>query len=155
VAAAHHAMMPNRIIRYLGQTSTSPISNSSLQKANGPVFDAWHRVCECQIVRNAIFILAGVLLVGCASQPAVMQSSNITPPQITGGSTALAFDAPITLGEPSIDISRDDRGPAAFLGFVDESVSSYDVFSFNRQASDRSDRFFQDSFTEKTGTIRR
>jgi hypothetical protein len=108
-----------------------------------------------QIVRKIIFILAGVLLTGCATQPPVMQSSNIAPPPTTGGSTALAFDAPITQGEPSIDISRDDRGPTAFLGFVDESTSVYDIFTLNRQSSDRSDRFFQDSYTEKTGTIRR
>jgi hypothetical protein len=149
-------MMPPHNIRYIGWASTSQTSNSPPQKANRQICGVWHRVCERQIVLKIIFILAGALLAGCATEPPVMQTSNTTPPQpITGGSAALVFDAPITLAEAPINISRDDRGPAAFLGFVDESVSSYDTFSFNRQSSDRSDRYFQDSFTEKTGTIRR
>jgi hypothetical protein len=99
--------------------------------------------------------MLGLVLTGCATQqPAVMPVSN-TPQPITGGSSALAFDVPITFSEPPIEISRDDRGPAAFMGFDQPSTSYYDTFSYNRQSSDRSDRYVQESVTERIGSIQR
>jgi hypothetical protein len=83
-----------------------------------------------------------------------MQTSNI-PPQMAVASAALVFDAPITLDEAPLDISRSDRGPAAFWGFDQQSTSAYDVFTYNRQSTDRGDRFVQDSYSEKTGIIQR
>ena len=98
--------------------------------------------------------MAGILLTGCATQPPAMHTSNVAQP-ITGGASALAFDAPITLGEAPIEISRSDRGPAAFMGYDQQSTSAYDTVSYNRQTSDHSDRYIEESYTETTGSIQR
>ncbi len=96
-----------------------------------------------------------------------MQSNNISHPitdqpitasarlPITGGASALAFDAPITLGEAQVDVSRSDRGAAAFWGYEQQTSSAYDIFTYNRISSDRGDRYAQDSITEKTGIVQR
>ena len=99
-----------------------------------------------------MLILAGLLLTGCAAQPPAMQTRN-TAPLLAHASAALVFDAPITFSQPPIDISRDDRGAAAFMGFDQGSTTVYDVFSFNRQSTDRSDHYVQDSITETVGTV--
>jgi hypothetical protein len=110
-------------------------------------------------VRQTFLFMLGAILTGCASQPGAMQASNnphpINQPPITGGASALVFDAPITLGEPEIVVSRDDRGAAAFWGFEDQSSSAYDILTYNRTSTDRGDRYVQDSITEKTGVVQR
>ena len=147
-------MMPERIKRYIGLSWTIRISNISRQKATDAASVGWHRVCDPSNVRRISSILAGVILTGCASQQPAMQAGN-TPPAPVRTSAALVFDAPITFSEPEIDISRDDRGAAAFMGFDEGSTTSYDIFRYNRQSSDRGDRYVQDSITEKTGTLQR
>jgi hypothetical protein len=83
-----------------------------------------------------------------------MQTVN-TPTPVAVSSAALVFDAPITLDDAPVDISRSDRGPAAFWGYDQQSTSAYDIVTYNRQSSDRGDRYVQDSYTEKTGTVQR
>jgi hypothetical protein len=154
VGFEHHQMFPRRIIRYIESAFTSAISNSRLQKANATASVGWHPVCECQGVRNRLFILAGVILTGCATQQPAMRACN-TAPIIAHASAALVFDAPITFSEPEIDIPRDDRGAAAFMGFDDGSTTNYDIVSYSRQSSDRGDRYVQQAITEKTGSLQR
>lgn len=38
---------------------------------------------------------------------------------------ALAFDPPVLAGMPQLDLSRDDRGTAAFAGFQDATTTYY------------------------------
>jgi uncharacterized protein YcfL len=147
-------MMPQCIIPYIELISTFPISNIRRQKANATASIGWHRVCECHGVRKQLLILAGLILTGCASQQPAMQADN-TPPAPARTSAALVFDAPITFSEPEIEISRDDRGAAAFMGFDEGSTVQYDTYSYDRQSTDRGDRYVQDSITEKTGTLQR
>ncbi len=64
---------------------------------------------------------------------------------------ALAFDPPITLAEGPINISRDDRGPAALVGFEESSTTYYDIYSDNRQADDGSDRVVRESVSFREG----
>ncbi len=146
-------MLPKSIIPYIEPISTWQISNSGLEKANANASVDWHLVCDCIPVRKQFFILAGLLLTGCATQPPAMQTVN-TVPVVNRASAALVFDAPITTSEPSIDISRDDRGATAFMGFDEGSTTQYDVFSYNRQ-TERGDRYVQQEITERSGTLQR
>src|SRR5580704_3830721 len=82
-----------------------------------------------------IAILA-LTLAGCAShqpgaasnQPLANSQGSASAPQ-TGYSpspaAALAFDPPALAGSPRLDLSREDRGPAAFAGFEDETTTFY------------------------------
>ncbi len=94
------------------------------------------------------------MMTGCASQQPAMQTVTIAQ-QPQYACAAMAFDAPITLDQPAIDVSRADRGPAAFVGFEDINTSYYDVVNDDRQSTDRSDRFIRESVTERIGTTRR
>ena len=93
-------------------------------------------------------------MTGCAAQQPVL-------PVVTNSSAsevacaALVFDAPITLDEQPIDLSRSYRGPAAFVGYQDVSVSYYDVFTNNRESTGHGDRYYRDSFSEQTGSLSR
>ncbi len=68
---------------------------------------------------------------------------------------ALVFDAPITLYQPYVDISRDDRGPAALVGYDEGATSTYDIISDNRLTTDRSNLYLRESVTEQTGAVHR
>jgi hypothetical protein len=77
-------------------------------------------------MRWIAFTLLAAALAGCASQPAV-----VAPAQQAysydglAPAAALAFDPPVLAGMPQLDLSRDDRGTAAFVGFQDESTTYY------------------------------
>jgi len=79
----------------------------------------------------------------------------IIPAENAGASAALVFDAPITLYSPYIDISRDDRGQAALIGYEEGNTSTYDIVTDNRQSTDWSDRFVRESVTERIGVTHR
>lgn len=115
-------------------------------------------------MRNLNKFLGGVLLlgglVGCADGPrADMVMPNTTPvvyadtPSATA--SALAFDPPITIGQAGLDLSRQNHGEAAFAGFEDPQTDYEDVFTYNCQASDHSDRYERDSVTERVGVVHR
>jgi hypothetical protein len=104
-------------------------------------------------VRYQLLLVAGLMLSGCASEQPVMQADNA--PLVTGSAgataSALAFDVPITLYAPYIDISRDDRGPVAVVGYEEGGTSYYDVVTDNRQTTDGSDQFVREAVTERVG----
>jgi hypothetical protein len=97
-------------------------------------------------------ILAAIVLTGCAHQQPAMPAGNIPPPS---SAAALAFDPPLAMYDAPIDLSRADRGEAAFAGYEDESISYYGIYSDNRQASDGSDQVVRDAFSIRIGTARR
>ncbi len=92
---------------------------------------------------------------GCASDKQAMQASNTPPPPSQVTCAALAFDPPITLAEGPVNISRDNRGPAALAGFEEPSTSTYGIYSENRQADDGSDFVVRDAFSFRTGQVSR
>ena len=94
------------------------------------------------------------MLTGCAAQQPVMPAV-IIPPAAEMASAALCFDAPITLDQPAINLSRATRGPAAFIGFESTSVSYYDIVSDNRESTGWGDGFVRESFTERVGSTHR
>ena len=80
--------------------------------------------------RSLFVIVGGVLLTGCASsKPApTVSCPRQYLPAVAG---ALAFDPPVGAGTP--DLSREDRGPAAFGGFQSLTTEYYDVQTYDNQ----------------------
>jgi hypothetical protein len=69
-------------------------------------------------------------LAGCASQSPSAQP--VQPIQQSHGydnapAAVLAFDPPALAGSPQLDLSRDDRGTAAFLGYEDATTTYYSL----------------------------
>jgi hypothetical protein len=73
----------------------------------------------------------------------------------TAASAALAFDPPLTLSEPRLDLSRSTRGNAAFAGFEDTTTTYFYVRTDDRQTTDSTDRFTRDGYSAKVGALRR
>jgi hypothetical protein len=97
-------------------------------------------------------ILGAACLAGCATHhPAPVLLTTTT----TKASAALAFDPPMTLSEPRLDLSRDTRGNAAFAGFEDTTTTYYYVRTDDRQTTDFTDRFQRDGYSAKVGSLRR
>ncbi len=116
----------------------------------------WHTVYSSIDVKYLTPIFAVSLLVGCASQKQPSTASQIDPAHPPARSaSALAFDPPIALNETAPDQSRDVRGQAALIGFEEAQTSTFDVFTYNRQASDRSDYYDQEAVSERIGTTHR
>jgi hypothetical protein len=107
--------------------------------------------------------MAAVLVLGgCAVQPKAV-SSRQRPGDGYSLATAgaLALDPPVLAGAPRLDLSRDDRGPAAFAGFEDSSTTFYylrvdDWYSdFNGGRDRLRDDFGRRAVSETYGVISR
>ena len=67
-------------------------------------------------------------LAGCASQPASVLPVQQTHVYDNAPTAAvLAFDPPALAGMPQLDLSRDDRGASAFLGYEDATTTYYSL----------------------------
>lgn len=77
------------------------------------------------------------------------------PRSNTVTSAALAFDPPVTLVEPRLNLSRSARGEAAFAGFEDVTTTYFYVRTDDRQTTDFTDRFRREGYSAKIGSIRR
>jgi len=76
------------------------------------------------------FIFLALALAGCASQPAAVAPEQQPHAYLAApAATALAFDPPVLAGVPQLDLSRDDRGTAAFFGFQDATTTYYSLQS--------------------------
>lgn len=104
---------------------------------------------------KAVFLsLAGAVLVGCAAQP-MPAPSLVAVSTAPDASSALAFDPPITQDVVPLDLSRDTRGPAAFYGYQDSSISYFDTYTSDRRTTDSTDRLNRETYSEKVGDVRR
>ena len=101
------------------------------------------------LIMSAI-VLAGL---GCASH----KSAHMPGPNALRErpAAALVFTPAIAYGEPEIDLSRDVRQSAAFLGFEEPSATFFAVRSDDRQTSDGTDRFVRRSVSVKVGVTHR
>ena len=70
-------------------------------------------------------------------------------------SAALAFDPPLAIDQPPIDLSRSTRGEAAFYGFEDPTTSFYFVQTDDRRTTDNTDRYAREGFVGQTGAVHR
>lgn len=111
-------------------------------------------------------IILGGMLSGCAAAPpsrVTADQHDLPNPQVVDGeryasATAgtLAFDPPVIAGQPALDLSRENRGPAAFAGFDSGATTFYDIYTDDRQMSDWSrdgynDNFYRRAISEKVG----
>lgn len=79
-------------------------------------------------MRRVGFIFLAMALAGCASQPTGVSSVQQSHEYDSAPSApVLAFDPPAIAGMPELDLSRDDRGTAAFLGFQDATTTYYSL----------------------------
>jgi hypothetical protein len=72
------------------------------------------------------------LLGGCASKPTATVERPIDPYVDSPSAAALVFDAPIAQGQPRVTLYRDEREPAAFVGFEDLNATSFYVRTDDR-----------------------
>lgn len=74
---------------------------------------------------------------------------------------ALVVDPPVLAGNPVVDLSREDRGPAAFAGFEDSTTTFYylgidDWYSDDNGRRDGQNEDFQrHAVSETFGVIHR
>jgi hypothetical protein len=108
-------------------------------------------------MRLAVISLLALGLFGCASHsPAVAPeqqrqlsqsgSAQSQQPQqahqyAPSAAGALAFDPPVLAGMPKLDLSREGRDPAAFVGYEDLTTTIYDLQINDRQIDLGGDRF--------------
>ena len=88
---------------------------------------------------GAVILSIGICLTGCTARQAVV----VTAPQSfdSGGfeattASALVFDAPVTAGEPPVELSRDERAMSAFVSFEDPIITSFWIHTDDSQRSD-------------------
>jgi hypothetical protein len=92
-------------------------------------------------------------LIGCAARPAA--STALTPVPMAGYSypaSALCFTPPVAYALPPLDLSRDDRSPAAYAGFQ-QSTTSYTYTRIDdHQSTDFLNSYDRQTFIEQIGT---
>ena len=90
------------------------------------------------------------LVAGCAEQqqPKPLLQRDAYPESAI---SALVFDPPVIAGEPPVELSRDDRRPAAFIGYEDTTATYYDVHTYDRQSTDGDNFFERSSIMDKVG----
>ena len=102
--------------------------------------------------RKCVIAIA-LLACGCAAhkpEPKA-QALPITTSYASVPAGSLVFDPPVIVGQPPLQLSRDDRAPSAFAGYDSTTATYFYVRTDDRQTSDRSDRYERRSITEKTG----
>jgi len=89
-------------------------------------------------MRLVPIIFLAVMLAGCAAQQTgVSPDQPVMAAYTNGGAGALAFDPPVLAGVPRLDLSRDDRGPAAYAGYQDTTTTFYYLRVDDRQGDRR------------------
>jgi hypothetical protein len=103
-------------------------------------------------LRKCIIAIA-LLGSGCASQKTPVATTEPAPsPHYTMAMAgSLVFDPPVAIGQPPLQLNRDDRQPAAFAGYDSAITTYFYVRSDDRQTSDHHDRFEREAISEKVG----
>src|SRR4051794_20587087 len=111
-----------------------------------------------------------IVLVGCASHErmqssrdgldaadaAMPASASIAQATTDEAAAALVFDTPLTIGEPPTALAREDRQPGAFVGYQEQTITSFWIQIDVRQTgSPNCDRYERRAFIVQTGTTYR
>ena len=102
--------------------------------------------------RGIIIIVLAALTGGCAVQPVAQLKPAGEARHVA--SASLAFDAPVTIGQPPLNLSREGRSPEAFVGYESITTTSFAVHTDDRQLDDSNghqDRFERRSISTKVG----
>jgi hypothetical protein len=125
-------------------------------------------------MRTAGFILlllaACLLASGCACQCADQQDQQqkqaaieqLAPPPIAQAGTedsvasTLVFDPPLLIGEPPVALAREDRQAGAFVGYQEQTITSFYIRIDDRQTGDHDrDRYERRAIIEQVGATYR
>lgn len=104
-------------------------------------------------MRWGAYTIAAMLLVGCAQQrvkPAEPQAT-LQPMYEPSAAGALVFDAPVTQGQPPLQLSREGRATDAFAGYESTTATYFYVRSDDRFTSDHSNRFERRAISTRVG----
>ena len=116
---------------------------------------------------SALFILAsfGFLAAGCASQrvqpaaPANEPAPSVSAPaEDDAVAASLVFDPPLTIDQPPVALAREDRQAGAFVGYQEQTVTSFWIQIDDRQGGSgnpRCDRYERRAFIVQTGATYR
>jgi hypothetical protein len=109
----------------------------------------------------AVIVTIGLLSGGCASQhkPTEQADATTQPAGLVeyepSSAGSLVFDPPVTVGQPPLELSRDDRTPAAFVGYESQTATYFYLRIDDRSTSDFSDRYERRAVSEKVGVTYR
>jgi hypothetical protein len=106
---------------------------------------------------NAILILT-LLTVGCASKaPATRTAAPRLDEQryTSAPASALVFNFPQSSNQPSLDLSREDRQPSAFVGYETGVATSFYLRTDDRQSDTWGDQVERRTLSAKTGVTYR
>lgn len=90
-------------------------------------------------------IIVGLLLCGCVSAKPQAKALRYEP----ASAGALAFDPPVTAGQPVPELSREGRGIGAYVGFESITATYYYLRVDDRHSSDRNDRYDRRAISQK------
>jgi hypothetical protein len=100
-------------------------------------------------MRRVVVILCGLVLVGCSSsrkdKPVDHSLSDAAP------ASALVFTPPISYDVPPLDLSREPRARAAFVGYEDLTTTFFYLRLDDRQIDSKRGRFERRAVTERIG----
>src|SRR6476619_903937 len=111
-------------------------------------------------MRRGVLLLSILLLAGCHCEkkpsPTTQALSEPEPAFDDARiASALVFAPPIAQSEPSVDLSRDSRQPAAFVGYDDLIRTFIYVRTDDRWSADGTDQYERRAITEKVGASTR
>ena len=123
------------------------------------------------MLRALTILFIGCLAVGCAtarppaippapSEPITAQSSaeeeaieqDLSTAVVA---TALLFGSPQPVDQMPLDLSRDARGPGAFVGYEETTSTYFYIRTHDRQTGDGRERYERRAIIEKTGAVHR
>lgn len=98
-------------------------------------------------------MIAALFLVGCAhhgAKPATTQAT-LKAAYEPSAAGALVFDAPVTQGQPPLQLSREGRATDAFMGYESTTATYFYVRSDDRFTDDHSNRFERRAISTRVG----
>ena len=104
-------------------------------------------ITPVMLAASALFLIGG-----CASQPQPSTQPSVAdqgppPSAIAQDSSdeavaaALVFDPALIIGEPPVMLAREDRQPGAFVGYQEQTVTSFYIRIDDRQTGNHRQRF--------------
>ena len=119
-------------------------------------------------ITPVILAVSALLLIGgCASQPQPSTQPSVAdqgPPASAiaqdssdeAVAAALVFDPALIIGEPPVMLAREDRQPGAFVGYQEQTVTSFYIRIDDRQTGNRhNDRYERRAIIEQVGATYR
>jgi hypothetical protein len=145
-------MLPPGNIRHIPTRRSSDNRVQTGLRSSGTGFE------RAYVVKRVGLLILGLLATGCAHIPKTGNPVVYTPPIYTPATAAaLAFDPPITLAGPMVDLSREGRENQAFVGYEQMTVESSYVYQRDQQRGPRfdGDRFDRIAYSARQTVISR